>query len=61
MRVSVEDDGIGLGAPAPAFTYGLAGMRGRIAALGGVLHLDNRPAGGARLVAALPVPDTTDR
>jgi signal transduction histidine kinase len=61
VRVSVEDDGVGLGAPGPAFTYGLAGMRERVAALGGVLHLDNRPAGGARVVAVLPVPVTTGR
>jgi nitrate/nitrite-specific signal transduction histidine kinase len=29
VRVVVEDDGIGFGAPAGAFTYGLAGMRAR--------------------------------
>ena len=61
VRLTVEDDGVGFGAPVEAFAYGLAGMRERVAALGGVLHLDNRPAGGARVVAELPVPEATDR
>jgi signal transduction histidine kinase len=61
LRVCVEDDGVGFGAPAGAFTYGLAGMRERVAALGGRLHLDNRPSGGARVVAELPLPDKPDR
>jgi signal transduction histidine kinase len=57
LRVCVEDDGLGFGAPAGAFTYGLRGMRERVEALGGRLHLDNGPAGGARVVAELPIPD----
>lgn len=61
VRVSVEDDGVGFGAPAPAFAYGLAGMRERVAALGGRLRLDNGPAGGARVVAKLPLPDQAGR
>jgi NarL family two-component system sensor histidine kinase LiaS len=58
--LSVEDDGVGFGAPARAFSYGLAGMRERVGALGGRLYLDNRPAGGARVVAELPLPDDLD-
>jgi signal transduction histidine kinase len=58
--VCVEDDGIGFGTPAPAFAYELAGMRDRVTALGGRLHLDNRPTDGARVVAELPLPDDTD-
>src|SRR5438552_2965640 len=61
VRLTVEDDGVGFGAPAGAFTYGLAGMRERVAALGGRLQLDNRPSGGARVVAELPVPEAADR
>ena len=61
VRVCIEDDGVGFGAPAGAFTYGLSGMRERVAALGGRLHLDNGPAGGARLVAELPVADAAAR
>jgi Histidine kinase/Histidine kinase-, DNA gyrase B-, and HSP90-like ATPase len=57
VRVSVEDNGVGFGAPVPAFAYGLAGMRERVAALGGRLSLENRPGGGARVVADLPRPD----
>jgi signal transduction histidine kinase len=55
VRVSVEDNGVGFGTPAPAFAYGLAGMRERVGELGGRLHLENRPGGGARMVAELPV------
>jgi signal transduction histidine kinase len=61
VRVCVEDDGVGFGAPAEAFTYGLAGMRERVAALGGRLQLENRPSGGARVVAELPVPHVRER
>jgi signal transduction histidine kinase len=61
VRVSVEDDGVGFGAPAPAFAYGLAGMRERVAALGGRLFVENRPGGGARVVANLPWPDAPGR
>jgi signal transduction histidine kinase len=61
VRVCVEDDGVGFGAPAAAFTYGLVGMRERVVALGGRLHLDNGPVGGARVVAELPVPDARER
>jgi signal transduction histidine kinase len=61
VRVCVEDDGVGFGTPAPAYAYGLAGMRDRVTALGGRLRLDNRPTGGARVVAELPLPDDTDR
>jgi signal transduction histidine kinase len=48
VRVCVEDDGVGFGAPAAAFTYGLAGMHERAAAPCGRLELENRPSGGAR-------------
>jgi signal transduction histidine kinase len=61
VRVSVEDNGVGFGAPVPAFAYGLAGMRERVAALGGRLSLENRPAGGTRVVADLPRPDDPGR
>jgi signal transduction histidine kinase len=61
VRVCVEDNGVGFGTSKPAFAYGLDGMRERAEALGGRLHLDNRPTGAARVVAELPVPDVTDR
>ncbi|HWE63737.1 MAG TPA: sensor histidine kinase [Chloroflexota bacterium] len=56
VRLSVEDDGVGFGAPAPAFADGLTGMRERVGALGGTLRLENRPGGGARVVAEFPSP-----
>jgi signal transduction histidine kinase len=55
VRVCIEDDGVGFGVPAAAFAYGLAGIRERAAALGGRLHVDNRPGGGARVVTELPL------
>ena len=42
--------------PSHPYSYGLAGMRERVAALGGVLHLENGPGGEARVVAELPLP-----
>jgi signal transduction histidine kinase len=57
VRVCIEDDGVGFGAPTAVFTYGLTGMRERVAALGGELHLGNGPTGGARVVVEVPVPD----
>src|SRR5438105_5016141 len=59
VRLTVEDDGVGFGAPVPAFAFGLAGMRERVAALGGRLQLETRPGGGARVVAELPLPAAT--
>jgi signal transduction histidine kinase len=61
VRLVVEDDGVGFGAPSGAVTYGLAGMRARVAALGGQLYLDNGPSGGGRVVAVLPLPEVTKR
>ena len=40
---------------------GEAGMRERVAALGGRLHLENRSTGGARVVADIPLPGATHR
>jgi signal transduction histidine kinase len=60
VRVCIEDDGVGFGASAGAFAYGLAGIRHRVEALGGVLQLENRPGGGARVLANLPLPDAMD-
>jgi signal transduction histidine kinase len=43
IGVCVEDDGVSFGVTTPTFAYGLSGMRERVAALGGELHLDNQP------------------
>lgn len=53
IRVSVEDDGVGLSATGGE-GMGLKGMRERLQALSGTLSLDNRAGGGVRLAAAIP-------
>lgn len=53
LHVEVVDDGRG-GATTTA-GGGLAGLRDRVAALGGELVLDSPPDGGTRLLARLPV------
>jgi signal transduction histidine kinase len=53
--LSVEDDGEASGgglAPKPGM--GLLGMQERVVSLGGTLHFERRPEGGARLVATIP-------
>jgi NarL family two-component system sensor histidine kinase LiaS len=57
LRLSIADNGVGFGTQVPPFAYGLTGMRERVEELGGRLHLENGPNGGARLVAELPLPD----
>jgi protein-histidine pros-kinase len=56
QRVAVEDDGIGFDPAAVAHhSVGLAGMRERLALVGGVLSVDSRPGQGTRVVAEVPV------
>ncbi|KAF2990899.1 histidine kinase [Methylocystis sp. MJC1] len=55
LRVEVRDDGTGLPAAFTPAGLGLRGMSERVSALGGTLWLDNDAAGGARLVAELPI------
>jgi signal transduction histidine kinase len=57
LTVEVSDTGRG-GTPAPG-GHGLAGMRERVAALGGSLHAGPRPQGGFAVTATLPVPRPT--
>jgi two-component system sensor histidine kinase UhpB len=53
IRVSVEDDGVGLSA-AGGEGMGIKGMRERLQALSGTMLLDNRAGGGVRLAAMIP-------
>ncbi|HEX5693716.1 MAG TPA: sensor histidine kinase [Arenimonas sp.] len=53
VRLGISDDGRG-GAIEP--NTGLAGMRERLAALGGELAFDSMPGAGTRLVLSLPRP-----
>jgi signal transduction histidine kinase len=58
VSLEVRDDGKGLGSQPGAFEgtgrMGLAGMRERIAALGGRVNLDSRPGNGLTLCVYLP-------
>jgi two-component system, NarL family, nitrate/nitrite sensor histidine kinase NarX len=50
VRVTVDDDGVGiLQAEPPTHHYGLAIMRDRAASLGGTLRISRRPEGGTRV------------
>ena len=57
IRIAIEDDGRGLPPPEGILEerMGLAGMRERLAALGGRVLLEGLPTGGTRLVLELPL------
>ncbi|MFE7506103.1 sensor histidine kinase [Promicromonospora sp. NPDC057488] len=52
LRVAVSDDGRGGAALSPG--SGLAGLRGRVAALDGTFELDSPPGAGTRLTVEVP-------
>ena len=54
VQVEVGDDGVGFAAEA-SDGYGLAGMRGRVAQVGGELDVDTSVGGGTRVVVRLPL------
>ena len=57
LILTIDDDGVGLGAAAPADGVGLSNTRARLASLFGrdaSLQLAGRPEGGARLSLAVP-------
>ena len=53
LRVEVDDDGRGFDPDAPTNGFGLAGMRERVALLGGELAVESSPA-GTHVAAVLP-------
>ena len=58
LRLNVEDDGVGFDVKAALekrSSYGLAGMRERVALLGGKLDIQSRPRRGTRVSAELPI------
>jgi two-component system sensor histidine kinase UhpB len=56
IRVSVSDDGIGLPTDwARPGHFGLRGLADRVSQLGGTFEVGNQSAGGARLVAEIPL------
>jgi signal transduction histidine kinase len=59
VRLDVLDDGIGwTGSDRPG-SYGLAGMRSRLARLGGTVEIETAPGEGTALSACLPVNGAT--
>ncbi len=56
ITLLIGDDGQGFPPEAEKRGFGLRGLRERIEALGGTLHLEERPGGGAQLHIALPRP-----
>ncbi len=53
MRVVIEDDGRGFDPDADTSRHGLAGIRERVALLGGRLHVDSSPGRGAAVIVEL--------
>jgi len=56
LTLLIGDDGRGFPPEAEEQGFGLRGLRERLEALGGTLHLEERPGGGAQLHIALPRP-----
>jgi signal transduction histidine kinase len=55
VEVEIRDNGRGFDARAmPPSTHGLAGMRHRVEAAGGRLHVSSQPGNGTRIMATLP-------
>jgi two-component system sensor histidine kinase UhpB len=59
LILQVRDDGRGIPAQ-PGGGFGLAGMRERIEALGGVLEIATGPGQGTTIAARLPIPTNSD-
>jgi PAS domain S-box-containing protein len=59
IGLTVHDNGRGFAAAHGRKTFGLLGMRERIAMLGGHLEIDSQPGRGTRIVARIPLRKTT--
>jgi signal transduction histidine kinase len=57
LRVAIEDDGVGISSTTnpQRRSYGLAGMRERVSALGGTLNVSSRKGHGTKITASVPV------
>jgi signal transduction histidine kinase len=55
VRLSVEDDGIGFSSNSRSRSFGLFGMRERIAVLGGTVRVRARQGEGTRIIVSVPV------
>jgi signal transduction histidine kinase len=62
LRVAIEDDGVGISSTTnpQRRSYGLAGMRERISALGGTLSVSSRKGHGTKITASVPVTETSE-
>ena len=60
LRVAIEDDGVGISSTTnpQRRSYGMAGMRERISALGGTLSVSSRKGHGTKITASVPVTET---
>ena len=61
INLTLRDNGIGLPENADKLGFGLRGIQERAAQLGGRVHLEANPEGGAQICICLPLPETTDR
>jgi glucose-6-phosphate-specific signal transduction histidine kinase len=63
LRLSIEDDGGGINPVVnpqrPSF--GMAGMRERISALGGTMTVKSRRGQGTRIEVSVPVPESIEQ
>jgi signal transduction histidine kinase len=55
VALAIADDGAGFDPAATSSGHGLANMRARAAALGGILHVESAPGQGTRVVLTLPI------
>jgi len=55
LTMLIEDDGVGIPSKARTRGFGLAGMRDRVAALGGTVRIVSSQSGGTRIRIALPL------
>jgi Signal transduction histidine kinase len=65
VRLMIADDGCGFDPQqTPAARFGLAGMRERVALLGGTINIQSRPGAGTTIVITIPLdaqaPDSAD-
>lgn len=61
MNLVIEDNGRGFDANQQSNGFGLQGMRERVAALSGTLHLETEPGSGCRIIIKIPLQHHPER